>query len=72
MIANERQLSARDKMTQKLTIIGNRTAFNNEQSPYRIVSYKKPRNDSVKQVGGQAVLGRQFHHTTPWLPERHC
>ena len=20
---------------------------------------------------GQAVLGRQFHHTTPWLTERH-
>ena len=23
------------------------------------------------EVGGQAVLGRQFHHTTPWLTERH-
>ena len=29
------------KMTQKLTILGHRTAFNNEQSPYRIVSYKR-------------------------------
>ena len=28
------------KMKQKLTTIGHRTAFNNEQSPYRIVSYK--------------------------------
>ena len=28
-------------MTQTLTTIGHRTAFNNEQSPYRIVSYKK-------------------------------
>ena len=37
------------KMTQKLTTIGHRTAFNNEQSPYRIVSYKRPRNDNVKQ-----------------------
>ena len=27
------------KMTQTLTTIGHRTAFNNEQSPYRIVSY---------------------------------
>ena len=36
-------------MTQKLTIIGNRTAFNNEQSSYRIVSYKRPRNDNEKQ-----------------------
>ena len=31
------------KMTQTLTTIGHRTAFNNEQSPYRIVSYKRPR-----------------------------
>ena len=23
------------------------------------------------EVGGQAVLGRQFHHTTPWLTERY-
>ncbi len=23
------------------------------------------------KVGGQAVLGRQFHHTTPWPTERH-
>ena len=31
------------KMTQTLTTIGHRTAFNNEQSPYLIVSYKRPR-----------------------------
>ena len=37
-------------MTQKLTTIGHRTAFNNEQSPYRIVSYKKLRNDNVKTI----------------------
>ena len=24
-----------------------------------------------KQVGGQAVLGRQSRYTTPWLTERH-
>ena len=24
-----------------------------------------------KEVGGQAVLGRQFHHTTPWHSARH-
>ena len=35
-----RQLSTRDQNdTQTLTTIGHRTAFNNEQSPYRIVSY---------------------------------
>ena len=32
------------KMTQKLTSIGHRTVSNNDQSPYRIVSYKRPRN----------------------------
>ena len=31
------------KMTQTLTTIGHRMAFNNEQSPYRIVSHKRPR-----------------------------
>ena len=35
-----RQLSTSDQMTQKLTAIGHRSAFNNEQSPYRIVSYR--------------------------------
>ena len=41
MIANETTLHKRPKW--------HRTAFNNEQSPYRIVSYKRPRNDNVKQ-----------------------
>ena len=36
-----RQLSTRDQMTQKLTTIGHRTTFNNEESPYCIVSYKR-------------------------------
>ena len=48
MIASEN--SPQDtKMTQKLTTIGHRMAFNNEQSPYCIVSYKRHRNDNVKQ-----------------------
>ena len=34
-----RQLSTRDQMTQKVKTIGHRMAFNNEQSPYCIVSY---------------------------------
>ena len=29
--------------------IGHRTTINNEQSSYRIVSYKRPRYDNVKQ-----------------------
>ena len=37
------------KMTQKLTTIVHHTAFNNEQSPYYKVSYKRTRNDNVKQ-----------------------
>ena len=37
------------KITQKLTTIGHRTAFNNEQSPYRIFSYNRLLNDNVKQ-----------------------
>ena len=45
-----RQLSIRDQMTQKLTTIGNRTAFKHEQSPHRIVSYKRPRNDKCKTI----------------------
>ena len=51
MIVMLRQLSTSDQndTRQKLTTIGHRTAFNNEQSPYRIVSYKRPRNNNVKQ-----------------------
>ena len=40
-----RQLSTRDQMTQTLILLitkGHRTAFNNEQSSYLIVSYKNP------------------------------
>ena len=33
-----KQLSTRDQMTHKLTTIGQRITFNNEQSPYRVVS----------------------------------
>ena len=36
--------------TQKLTTIGHRTAFNNEQSPEAIVSYKRSRNDKFKTI----------------------
>ena len=37
-------------MTQKLTSIGHCKAFNNEQRPYRIVGYKRPRNDKCKTI----------------------
>ena len=42
MIVNETTLH-KTKMTQTLTTIGHRTASNNEQSLYRIVSYKNPK-----------------------------
>ena len=38
-----------DTEIQKLLTKGHCTAFNNVQSPYRIVSYKRPRNNNVKQ-----------------------
>ena len=37
------------KMTQILTNVGHRMAFNNKQSQYHRVGYKKARNDNVKQ-----------------------
>ena len=47
MIANETTLLKRLNDTGLTT--GHRTAFNNEQSPYRVVSYNRPRLDNVKQ-----------------------
>ena len=49
MIANETTLQKKTKLSHKLTTIGYRTAFKKGQSPYRIVSYKRPRNSNVKQ-----------------------
>ena len=43
-----RQLSTRNQMTQKLITIGHHAIFNNEQSPYRIVRYKNPRNCNIR------------------------
>ena len=37
------------KLTQILTNIGHRMAFNNAQSPSSLVSYERSRNDNVKQ-----------------------
>ena len=37
------------KWHKKLTTIGHLAEFNIEQTPYRIVSYKRPRNDNIKQ-----------------------
>ena len=44
MIANEATHPQETKMTQKLTILGHRTAFNNEQ-----ISIKGPEITNVKQ-----------------------
>ena len=48
------------KMTQKLTTIGNCMAFTNEQSPYQIVSYKRPWKDNVKQFKWDNRCSCQF------------
>ena len=45
------------KMTQKLTTIRHRAAFNNEQSPYRIVSYIMLRNDKFKTIQARKTNG---------------
>ena len=44
-----RQLSTKDQTPKKLATIGHHTAFNNEQSPYRIFSYKWAPKDKCKQ-----------------------
>ena len=49
MIANETTLRTRPN-DPELTTTGPRTAFSNEQSPIRIVSYKRPRNDKCKTI----------------------
>ena len=51
-------------MTQTLTTIGHCTAFNNEQSPYGIVSYKRLRNDNVKQF--------KRENYWPYLYKKNC
>ena len=49
------------KMTQKLTIVGHRKAFSDEKSPYRIVSYKRPRNNNVKQFKWKKTTALFMH-----------
>ena len=41
----------RDQMTQKLITIGHCTAFNNEQIQYCIVTYKRPQNEYLLDLG---------------------
>ena len=48
MIVNETTLHKRPNDTEILTTIVQRRAFNNEKSPYSIVSYKRPQNDKCK------------------------
>ena len=48
MIANETTLHKRPNDTE-FTTIGHCMAFNNEQSPYRIVCHKMPEMTNVKQ-----------------------
>ena len=52
MIAKETTLhkTPNDTEASNNYTIGNCTAFYNEQSLYRIVSYKRPRNDKCKTI----------------------
>ena len=46
-----RQLSTRDQNnTENNNYLGHRTAFNNEQNQYRIVIYKRLRNEKCKTI----------------------
>ena len=56
MIANETTLHKRPKMTQKLTTIGHRTAFNNDQNLYRLVSNKRPKKDKWKAIKTNGII----------------
>lgn len=44
-----RQLTTRKQMTTTLSTIDHSTAFDNDQSLYRIISYKWLRKDNCKQ-----------------------
>ena len=50
MIANETTLHNRPNDTEIKNNRSYRSAFNNEQSPYRIVIYKRPWNDKCKTI----------------------
>ena len=57
MIANETTLHKRpNDIEVALTTIGHRMAFNNEQNPYRNVSYKKPRNEKCKTIQTKGLM----------------
>ena len=51
-----RQFFKRNPMTQKLTNVGQCTAFNNVKSPYPIVNIKKPRNDKCKSIQTRKLM----------------
>ena len=60
-----RQVSTNDQMTQKLTTIGHRTTFNNEKSPYRLVSYKRSQNNnSNEKTNGLTYVQNKNNYVT--------
>ena len=52
-----RQLSTRYQNDTEMNKYSHRTAFNNEQNPYRIVSYERPRSDNVKLCSNEKTNG---------------
>ena len=59
MIANKTNLYTRPN-TQKLTTVGHRTAFNNDQSSYLIVSLYRPRNVNHFKRENWSVVDRRI------------
>ena len=45
-----RQVFKGEQITQTITTIGHHTAFNNDQTQYHMISYKRPRNDKCKTM----------------------
>ena len=59
-----RQLSTRDQMTDILTTINHRTAFNNEHIPYHVVSHKRPRNYNLNEKSNGLIYVQKNERKT--------
>ena len=59
-----RQISTRDQMTRKLTTKCHRTTLINEQNQYHIVSYKRPRYDSLSHPNVMKLIHNAYYICT--------
>lgn len=57
------KLITRDKMTKILTSLCQRTAFDNEESQYRSVSYNRHRNDKLETIHTRHLPTRFVYKT---------